>query len=94
MSDQAKAWAEAQTISDPGAKAVLLALATRHRDGDDVVRVDWRVLLNGAVDGAAHSLFAALYFLHARRLIKLPCITDTMTITLLMDDERAERAAT
>lgn len=92
MSDHAIKWAKAQAVSDLDAKAVLVALATRHRDGDDVVRVEWAEIVDGARKVFVVKLVGCLHFLHVRGLIKLPCIADTMTITLLMDDERAGEA--
>lgn len=89
MSDQAKAWAEAQTVSDPDAKVVLLALAERHEGGTGAVRVDWVGLVDGADNRAAIKLVGGPHLLHMSGLINLPCITDTMTITLLMGAERA-----
>jgi len=89
MSDQAKAWAEAQAVSDPDAKNVLLSLAERHTGGAGAVRVDWVDLVSGADRGAVVKLVGGLHFLHMSGLIRLPCIADTMTITLLMGAERA-----
>lgn len=88
MSDQAKVWAEARAVSDPDAKNVLLSLAERH-EGGDAVRVDWVELVSGADKGAVVKLVGGLHFLHMSGLIRLPCIADTMTITLLMGGERA-----
>lgn len=89
MSDQATTWAEAQAVSDPDARAVLVSLAVRHEDGEVAVRVAWADLINGADKGAVIKLVGGLHFLHARGLIRLPTIADTMTITLLIGDDMA-----